>query len=60
MTNDDRTASGEEAAITNRRSPLHRAVGTGATYLGPGDMACAAGEAHFGRGDQLRDREWRR
>jgi quercetin dioxygenase-like cupin family protein len=35
---DRRTASREEAVITNRRSPLHRAAGTGATYLGPGDL----------------------
>jgi quercetin dioxygenase-like cupin family protein len=38
MTSDSRTASREKAVITNRRSPLHRAAGTGAMYLGPGDL----------------------
>jgi quercetin dioxygenase-like cupin family protein len=38
MTDDSRTDSREEGAITNRSSPLHRAAGTGPTYLGPGDL----------------------
>jgi quercetin dioxygenase-like cupin family protein len=38
MTTDSRTVSREEAVITNRRSPLHRAAGTGTMYLGPGDL----------------------
>ena len=36
MTIDRKRVSRDEAAITNR--PLHRAAGTGATYLGPGDL----------------------
>ena len=38
MTIDSRTVSREVAVTTNRRSPLHRAAGTGTTYLGPGDL----------------------
>jgi quercetin dioxygenase-like cupin family protein len=38
MTTDNRAVSREEPVITTSRSPLHRAAGTGAMYLGPGDV----------------------
>jgi hypothetical protein len=38
MTVDNRAVSREEPVITTSRSPLHRAAGTGAMYLGPGDV----------------------
>jgi quercetin dioxygenase-like cupin family protein len=38
MTVDNRAVSRQEPVITTNRSPLHRAAGTGAMYLGPGDV----------------------
>jgi hypothetical protein len=38
MTVDNRAVSRDEPVITTSRSPLHRAAGTGAMYLGPGDV----------------------
>jgi len=38
MTVGNRAVSRDEPVITTSRSPLHRAAGTGAMYLGPGDV----------------------
>jgi quercetin dioxygenase-like cupin family protein len=38
MTVDNKAVSREEPVITASRSPLRRAAGTGAMYLGPGDV----------------------
>ena len=38
MTFDNSSVSRTEPVITTSRSPLHRAAGTGAMYLGPGDV----------------------
>jgi mannose-6-phosphate isomerase-like protein (cupin superfamily) len=37
MTIDNTTLSRDEPAVTTSRAPPHRAAGTGAMYLGPGD-----------------------
>jgi quercetin dioxygenase-like cupin family protein len=38
MTTNDKTAARRGPGVTTDRSPLHRPDGTGATYLGPGDV----------------------
>jgi quercetin dioxygenase-like cupin family protein len=38
MTTDDKTTTRQEPGTTNGHAPLHRAAGTGATYVGPGDV----------------------
>jgi quercetin dioxygenase-like cupin family protein len=38
MTTDDKTAARHVQGTTTDRSPLYRPAGTGATYLGPGDV----------------------
>jgi quercetin dioxygenase-like cupin family protein len=38
MTTDDRTPARHVPGTTTDQSPLHRPAGTGATYLGPGDI----------------------
>jgi quercetin dioxygenase-like cupin family protein len=38
MTTDNRTTSRHVPGATTDQSPLHRPAGTGATYLGPGDV----------------------
>ena len=38
MTTDDSTAARPVPGTTTDQSPLHRPAGTGATYLGPGDV----------------------
>jgi hypothetical protein len=38
MTKDDRTTTQHVPGTSTDQSPLHRPAGTGATYLGPGDV----------------------
>jgi len=38
MTTDSKAAAPSVPAATSNQSPLHRPAGTGATYLGPGDI----------------------
>jgi quercetin dioxygenase-like cupin family protein len=38
MTSDNRTPARDVPGATTDQSPLHRPAGTGATYLGPGDV----------------------
>jgi mannose-6-phosphate isomerase-like protein (cupin superfamily) len=49
MTTDNRTAAWHATGATTGQSPSHRPAGTGATYLGPGDVYrfLVTGAAYF-------------